>query len=164
MTASALTWALQGGRPWPCATPHHTQPTVLAQRDPAPAQGHPTWEQEPQGSGVTLITHSASPYYRASDTGNPDCHEGRCRRSVGLACVMCPESGALARAAQHRSTHPPWVQQSSGLPQRRGGCHKQTTVHPLAHQSGRETVPTQQAPMCQGHTRKPYTLTKWTMP
>ena len=69
-------------------------------------------------------------------------------------------SHVLARVTQHRSTGP-WTQQSSGLPQRRGGCHRQTAVHP--QQSGQETVSTQQTPVCQGHRRKPSRLTRWMM-
>ena len=64
VTASVLAQTLQGGCPWACAPLHHTQPTVLAQRDPVPAQGDPTWEQKPQGSQVSLVTHSTSPSYR----------------------------------------------------------------------------------------------------
>lgn len=139
MTASVLAQALQGGCPWACAPLHHTQPTVLAQRDPVPAHGDPTWEQKPQASHVSLVTHSTSPSYREV--------VGAQRQATWIV--------TRADAEGWQVWHVSWPGSHNTGPRGPGPSSPQA-----CHRGEAGAIDRQQTPVCQGRRRKPSRLTK----
>lgn len=121
---------------------HHTQPTVLAQRDPVPTQGDPTWEQKPQGSQVSLVTHSTSPSYR----------------EVVGAQMQATWIVTRADTEGWQVWHVSWPGSHNTGPRGPGPSSPQA-----CHRGKVGAIDRQQTPVCQGHRRKPSRLTKWTV-